>query len=112
MFSVSILRGYGFSMPRIARAILAGEPHHVTQRGTYRQPVFKSDTGRSKYLAPATRETWPTQETKPINRTLSPLNSVWVFGRIFLLRSDEISAYNTKSILNHMKSLVLGAIYE
>ena len=30
-------------MPRIARAILAGYPHHVTKRGNYRQLVFEDD---------------------------------------------------------------------
>ena len=30
-------------MARIARAILAGYRHHVTQRGNYRQPVFEDD---------------------------------------------------------------------
>jgi putative transposase len=37
-------------MPRIARAILTGYPHHVTQRGNYRQPVFEDDADRLKYL--------------------------------------------------------------
>ena len=30
-------------MPRIARAILTGYRHHVTQRGNRRQPVFEDD---------------------------------------------------------------------
>jgi len=30
-------------MPRIARAVAQGYPHHVTQRGNYRQTVFEED---------------------------------------------------------------------
>ena len=29
------------SMPRIARAVAVGYPHHITQRGNYRQAVFE-----------------------------------------------------------------------
>jgi len=32
-------------MPRIARAVAAGVPHHVTQRGIRRQIVFFADGG-------------------------------------------------------------------
>jgi putative transposase len=38
-------------MPRIARASVEGLPHHVTQRGNYRQVVFEDDTDRKAYLA-------------------------------------------------------------
>ena len=31
-------------MARMARAVLAGVPHHLTQRGVARQQVFFSDT--------------------------------------------------------------------
>jgi putative transposase len=37
-------------MPRIARAIAAGYPHHVTQRGNYRQAVFEQTGDYIKYL--------------------------------------------------------------
>lgn len=37
-------------MPRIARAIAAGYPHHITQRGNYRQTIFESDTDYQQYL--------------------------------------------------------------
>lgn len=37
-------------MPRIARAIAAGYPHHVTQRGNYRQTVFSDAADYAKYL--------------------------------------------------------------
>jgi putative transposase len=37
-------------MPRIARAVFAGIPHHVTQRGNRRGQVFFSDHDRSGYL--------------------------------------------------------------
>ncbi len=37
-------------MPRIARTVFAGIPHHVTQRGNRRAPVFHSDADRMAYL--------------------------------------------------------------
>ncbi|MFQ5883286.1 MAG: transposase [Candidatus Methylomirabilales bacterium] len=37
-------------MPRIARAIAVGFPHHVTQRGNFGQPVFDGDEDREWYL--------------------------------------------------------------
>ena len=37
-------------MPRIARIVVPGVPHHVTQRGNNRQDVFFVDDDRSLYL--------------------------------------------------------------
>jgi putative transposase len=37
-------------MPRSARRVVPGIPHHVTQRGNRRQPVFFSDADRARYL--------------------------------------------------------------
>jgi putative transposase len=37
-------------MGRIARLIMPGWPHHVTQRGNNRQPVFFNDRDREMYL--------------------------------------------------------------
>jgi putative transposase len=37
-------------MPRFARIIASGLPHHITQRGNYRQDVFDDDNDRSRYL--------------------------------------------------------------
>jgi putative transposase len=37
-------------MPRIARVVAKGYPHHVTQRGNYRQPVFEEDDDYVQYL--------------------------------------------------------------
>lgn len=37
-------------MPRTARVILAGLPHHITQRGNRREDVFFCDADRSTYL--------------------------------------------------------------
>lgn len=37
-------------MCRSARIVVPGLPHHVTQRGNYRQPVFTSDDERRLYL--------------------------------------------------------------
>ncbi len=38
-------------MPRLPRAVFAGFPHHVTQRGNRREPVFFDDEDRLVYLA-------------------------------------------------------------
>ena len=38
-------------MPRSARVVIPGCPHHITQRGNNRQPVFFVDVDRSFYLA-------------------------------------------------------------
>jgi putative transposase len=37
-------------MPRIARAVAVGHPHHITQRGNYRQQVFQGDEDYLQYL--------------------------------------------------------------
>jgi putative transposase len=37
-------------MPRIARAVAVGFPHHVTQRGNYRQSVFSGVKDHLRYL--------------------------------------------------------------
>ena len=37
-------------MPRIARIVVPGHPHHITQRGNYRQTVFVKDTDYTFYL--------------------------------------------------------------
>jgi len=38
-------------MPRIARIVLPGCPHHITQRGNNREAVFLDDEDRRAYLA-------------------------------------------------------------
>lgn len=37
-------------MPRTSRIVVAGVPHHVTQRGNRREDVFFTDQGRALYL--------------------------------------------------------------
>jgi putative transposase len=37
-------------MPRISRIVGVGLPHHITQRGNYKQDVFESDFDRDIYL--------------------------------------------------------------
>jgi len=32
-----------------------GHPHHITQRGNYRQKIFADDTDRRKYLSLPTK---------------------------------------------------------
>lgn len=39
------------SVPRVARFLCAGLPHHVTQRGNRREQVFFSDADHQTYLA-------------------------------------------------------------
>ena len=38
-------------MPRLPRTVFAGLPHHVTQRGNRREPIFFSDDDRLAYLS-------------------------------------------------------------
>ena len=38
-------------MPRVARITAASYPHHITQRGNYRQRVFKSANDYKQYLS-------------------------------------------------------------
>lgn len=38
-------------MPRIARIVAPNYPHHITQRGNYRQSIFSDDNDRIKYLS-------------------------------------------------------------
>jgi putative transposase len=38
-------------MPRISRAVAVGYPHHITQRGNYRQTVFAVAEDYRRYLA-------------------------------------------------------------
>jgi putative transposase len=37
-------------MPRTRRTIVEGQPHHITQRGNYRQKIFETDKDRKQYL--------------------------------------------------------------
>lgn len=37
-------------MPRIARVVVPGEPHHITQRGNRRQRTFFGDEDCRAYL--------------------------------------------------------------
>jgi len=38
-------------MPRIARVVAVGYPHHIIQRGNYQQNIFSDDADRKKYLS-------------------------------------------------------------
>lgn len=37
-------------MPRMARVVVPGLPHHITQRGNYQQNIFSDDRDRKVYL--------------------------------------------------------------
>jgi putative transposase len=39
-----------WGVARIARAVVAGAPHHITQRGNRREDVFFSDADRRKFI--------------------------------------------------------------
>jgi len=41
---------YDGGMPRLARTVFSGVPHHITQRGNRREDVFFSDEDREVYL--------------------------------------------------------------
>ncbi|MHC4769163.1 MAG: transposase [Planctomycetota bacterium] len=43
-------------MPRVARVVIPGLPHHVTQRGNNRQDVFFTDDDRAFYLETLRRQ--------------------------------------------------------
>ncbi len=38
-------------MPRLSRAVFAGIPHHITQRGNRREDIFFTDEDREAYLS-------------------------------------------------------------
>ena len=42
---------YPLFMPRVARIVIPGIPHHITQRGNNRQDTFFVDDDRRRYLA-------------------------------------------------------------
>jgi putative transposase len=42
-------------MPRIARAVVTGYPHHIVQRGNNREAVFFDEEDRKQYLALLTK---------------------------------------------------------
>ncbi|MFQ5804188.1 MAG: transposase [Candidatus Methylomirabilales bacterium] len=44
------LAAYPPAMPRLARIVAPGVPHHVTQRGNFGQPVFETEEDRHQYL--------------------------------------------------------------
>jgi len=45
-------------MPRMARVVAVGVPHHVTQRGNNRQRIFDSDQDRLLYLKLLREYSW------------------------------------------------------
>ena len=74
-------------MARLARIIIPGAPHQVTQRGNRRQPIFFSDAGRILHLdllredaiearlrtgRPLAAEEWIARHETALDRKLSP----------------------------------------
>jgi len=59
MFPIRSGRDMAWAMPRLARVIAPGLPHHVTQRGNRREPIFFEDGDQEVYrdlLAEQTRK--------------------------------------------------------
>ena len=52
-------------MPRIARAVASGFPHHVVQRGNNRQSVFFYEEDRRRYLTLLENPLFLLQTLKP-----------------------------------------------
>jgi len=50
-FDIPSARTYNLYIQRIALIVAAGYPHHITQRGNYRQKIFADDTVRRRYLS-------------------------------------------------------------
>ena len=48
---ITYVETYTLYMPRIARVVAAGYPHHITQRRNYQQKIFADDTDQRKYLS-------------------------------------------------------------
>jgi len=60
-------------MARLARVVIPHVPHHITQRGNRRLPIFFSDEDRVAYLQLIPVERWP---RKSAARNLKPLFSI------------------------------------
>jgi putative transposase len=64
-------------MPRIARAVLAEVPHHITQRGVDRQTVFSSDPDRRVYLE-LVKDSAQQFRTRLLGYCLMPNHVYWI----------------------------------
>jgi REP element-mobilizing transposase RayT len=59
---------------RIARVVMPGWPHHVTQRGNNRQTVFYKDHDREMYLELLAEKEGIRQIEVCLDRSLQPRN--------------------------------------
>jgi hypothetical protein len=78
-------------MSRIARAFVIGYPHHITQRGNYRQNVFKSD--KDCYLRTAIKD-WDeylrgAQDDKDVKNIREHTRSGWPCGNDVFVKEIE-----------------------
>jgi REP-associated tyrosine transposase len=64
-------------MPRFPRAVLPDVPHHVTQRGVNRQPVFFSDADRRLYLD-LVRESAEQSDVRLLGHCLMSNHAHWI----------------------------------
>ena len=50
-FLISFLqKTYNLYLSKIALVVAVGYPHHITQRGNYRQKIFADDSDRRRYF--------------------------------------------------------------
>ena len=70
-------------MARLARVVIPHVPHHITQRGNRRLPIFFSDEDRVAYLQLIPVERWPRKSAaRNLSRylVLCLRNSCWNCG--------------------------------
>jgi putative transposase len=92
-------------MPRVARIVLPGMPHHITQRGNNKQDVFNSDQDRELYLG------FLDQESRRYGLTISGyclmINHVHIVGTPETARSMRMAIGRT----NYRYSMHFNKLY-
>ncbi|MDP3730404.1 MAG: transposase [Candidatus Omnitrophota bacterium] len=76
-------------MPRLARIIAPGLPHHITQRGNYRQDVFDDDSDRRRYLI------WMDEYSRKYNLLIIAYCLMSNHVHFIVIPSDEYSIART-----------------
>lgn len=93
-------------MPRVARIVLPGIPHHITQRGNNKQDVFCSDLDKGTYLG------YLEQESRRYGLTISGYclmsNHIHVVGIPETVKSLQESIGRT----NHRYSIYFNKLYD
>ena len=76
-------------MPRLARIIAPGLPHHITQRGNYRQVVFDDDNDRRRYLV------WVEEYSRKYNLSIIAYCLMPNHVHFIVIPTDEASVART-----------------